>query len=309
MPHYHIAHSQIQKILQKYELGKLVTVTEIATGLINPIYLLNENLILRIDSEEHENANKFKREAVLYEIFPKFNIPAPDLIAFDDSKSLFPTQYILMSYIPGENLLSIFKKLNKQQQKEISFQLGKLTKQIHSIKSKDIGHEDLFENINSWVKRSIGDFETQWHVVNNTNYLSQQEKNDIIITFEKFKKITLSDKGALTHGDFSAGNIQVNEGKIVGIFDFEYAFIADPLWDLQKLPISFQLGESFDEKEFLRGYGNGVFTEEERIRFKMYAYMQGVWEIWATITQYMPFGDGQIQEGVELIQNTMNIDI
>ncbi|OGK44431.1 hypothetical protein A2957_02020 [Candidatus Roizmanbacteria bacterium RIFCSPLOWO2_01_FULL_38_11] len=119
----------------------------------------------------------------------------------------------------------------------------------------------------------------------------------------------MSDEGTLTHGDFSAGNIQVNEGKIVGIFDFEFAFIADPLWDLQKLPISFQLGSNFDKKEFLRGYGKEIFTDQEKVRVKMYCYIQGVWEIWATITQHMSFTETHIQEGVDLIRNTIEIDI
>lgn len=309
MSQYRIDSSQLDKILKKYELGNLISIEEIETGLINPAYLVNNNLILRLDLEKYQIIGKFKREAILYKILPQFNIPTPDLIAHDDSKELIDVPYILMHYIPGENLLQAFKNLDQIQQKEISFQVGQLARQIHSIKSKDIGHEDLFKNIIKWLAWTMNDFESQWKIVSKTDYLSKVEKDGIVLTFEKFKQIPLLDKGVLTHGDFSAGNIQINNEKIVGVFDFEFAFIADPLWDLQKLPISFQLGNDFDQKEFLRGYGKEAFTNEEKLRFKMYCYMQGVWEIWATITQHMPFTNKHIQEGVELIRNTMEIDI
>ncbi|OGK44432.1 hypothetical protein A2957_02025 [Candidatus Roizmanbacteria bacterium RIFCSPLOWO2_01_FULL_38_11] len=183
MPKHHLESSQLTDILKKYNLGELISTKEIATGLINPVYLINENLILRLDLEKHENLNKFEREAILYELLPKFNIPTPHLIACDESKNLLDVAYMLMSYIPGENLSQSFKKLNEEQKKELSFELGKLAKQIHSIKPEDIGHEDLFKNIDSWIKWTMSDFETQWHVVSKTDHLSQQEKDEITLTF------------------------------------------------------------------------------------------------------------------------------
>ena len=309
MPQYHIDHPQLQKIFKKYELGSLVSVKEIATGLINPVYLLNDSLILRIDLEKDNNVTKFQRESVLYELLPKFHIPTPRLIAIDTSKELLDSPYMLMNFIPGESLRESFHKLSDQEQKDVSFQLGYLAKQIHSIKPEDIGHEDLFKNIGAWAKWTMADFEEQWQVVADAGYLNEEEMNSVTALYEMYKKLDLSHFGRLTHGDFSSGNIQVISGKVVGVFDFEFTFMADPLWDLQKLPIAFQLGDGFDKKEFLRGYGHGDFTEEEQVRLKMYCYIQGVWEIWATITQHMQFGQGQIREGVELIQNTMKMDI
>ena len=309
MPKHDLDTIIFSSILKKHNLGELISVKEIATGLINPVYLLNNNLILRIDLEKYENPDKFKREAILYKILPKFKIPTPDLIAFDDTKDLLDTPYMLISYILGENLLQTFTKLTPTQQKEISFQLGQIAKQIHSLKPNDIGHEDLFSDIDSWAKWTMDDFETQWKLVINTDFLSKVEKDEISVLYEKFKKLNLSDKGRLAHGDFSAGNIQINDGKIVGVFDFEFSFIADPFWDLQKLPISYQLGNNFDQKEFLKGYGGKHFNDDEKMRFRLYCFMQGVWAIWATLTQHMPLSNEKIQEGVELIQNTMKIEM
>src|SRR3990167_3762163 len=99
MPKHDLDTIIFSSILKKHNLGELISVKEIATGLINPVYLLNNNLILRIDLEKYENPDKFKREAILYKILPKFKIPTPDLIAFDDTKDLLDTPYMLISYI------------------------------------------------------------------------------------------------------------------------------------------------------------------------------------------------------------------
>ena len=81
---------------------------------------------------------------------------------------------------------------------------------------------------------------------------------------------SLSEKVTLIHGDFSCNNFQVRNGEIVGVFDFEMTKLGDPYYDLQKLPISFQLGDKFDKDAFLAGYGQQVVSADEKIRLKRY---------------------------------------
>ena len=307
MSAYDLKKASLSQILNKHHLGDLVSVKEIAAGLINPAYLINENLVLRIDVEKYDNPNKFRRESALYGFLPNFDIPTPKLVAFDDSKALINEVYLLIEYISGENLLDSFHGYSLEQKKSLSFQLGELVHKIHSVPVQDIPNRELFGEMESWLNNSVSDFGKQWAVVKQSEYLNEGEINDIESVFQDFSELDLKDVGKLTHGDFSPSNIQVKDGKIVGIFDFEYAFVADPFWDLQKLPISFQLGSDFYQKEFLRGYSRSTSTDKERLRLKMYSLQQGVWEIWATITNHMEFSDKEIQEGLELIRNAFKM--
>lgn len=59
MPSYQLDEEVISKILKKHSLGELHSVKEIPTGLINAVYLLNDNIILRIDLENENNLSKF----------------------------------------------------------------------------------------------------------------------------------------------------------------------------------------------------------------------------------------------------------
>jgi len=308
MKQYHLHPKDVQQILTHHQLGQLINLEEIITGLINPVYRINDNYILRIEQHTYEqNPDKLKREAFLFELLPSFGIPTPKLIGFDDSNDIISSPYILLAFVPGKSLEQSFSGLNSGQQKDISFQLGVLANKIHRVKPKDIDNP-WFGNVVDWVKKSVNDFYTYWDVVKNTDYITEALRVEIVETLNQFKEVDWSRKGRLKHGDFSAGNIQVKEGAIVGIFDFEYASIADPLWDLQKLSVNFQLGPRFNREEFLKGYGKTDLTKEEKIRIKMHSFHQGVWEIWATETQFMPFGEKDIKEGVDIITSTATFD-
>jgi hypothetical protein len=73
------------------------------------------------------------------------------------------------------------------------------------------------------------------------------------------------------------------------------------------LPISFQVGADFKIKSFLKGYGKALFTPQELRRIKMYALSQGLWEIWATETQAFPYEEKELNEGKQLVQNSLKL--
>ncbi|MCL5438562.1 MAG: aminoglycoside phosphotransferase family protein, partial [Patescibacteria group bacterium] len=210
--------------------------------------------------------------------------------------------YILISFIQGKTLKDAFGKSPRKVQENLAYQLGELARKIHSITSEKIGnHEDLLGNVYNWRDRYKQEFLKYFTTAKEKSYCPDK-------TFEKIEKIFLEFleikeiKSKLVHSDFSVSNIQIHEGKIVGIFDFEWAHWGDPLWDLQKLPINFQLGNKFSQSLFLKGYGIKHFNEEETLRLKMHAIHQGLWEIWATKNKIYPFSDKEIKEGENLIQ-------
>lgn len=310
---YKISNETIEKILNKHNLGNLKSIIPIKAGLINPAFLINDRHVLRIDKSNNlknlpGHDTRFEREAFLYKLLPHKGIPIPMCLGFDDSGEIIPEKYIIISYIKGESLSNGFKNCDKKTQLILSFQTGQLLRKIHSVLPEGLnGSSNLFDPKTNWKKRYEKEFTFYLNAATKDKYFNRKVEREIRETFEKFQHqvSNLSNELRLVHGDFSASNIQINDGKIVGVFDFEWSHIGDPLWDLQKLPISFQLGDGFSRKNFLKGYDVEYLTKEEQIRIKMYCFHQGIWEIWATKTQLFPFGDNEIAEGHQLVNTAI----
>ena len=303
-----ISEDIIKKILQKYGLGQFSAFEEIKTGLINPVFIVNNQYVLKINTKRNpENKQKFEKEAFLYALFYKSNIPTPKCIAYDYSREIIKEDYLLISYIEGETLTKAFKKANKETKYHLAYQLGEIAKIIHTVNIGKISHRsDLLGNKESWDIRIKSEFTEYLDLVKKKRLLLERIIEDIEAESRKFASLDiLSEKVALIHGDFSCNNFQVRNGEIVGIFDFEMVNLGDPYYDLQKLPINFQLGDEFDKAAFLAGYGQKVMTADEKIRLKRYSLLQGLWELWATETQQFPFGEKEILEGKDLIAKSL----
>jgi len=297
---------KIIKILDYYDLGDLESFEENKISTINPVFLINQKYILKVDLGESDNTDKLKKESILFDLLPKFSIPTPTLIAYDESLSLLDRPYLLINFIPGENLLSGFNQFINDTKGQLSLELGSLANKIHSVTANDLHHPALFGDIDTWIEKEKNDFNSYWKIVTENNYLATQTSRKIEMVFDNFNQLSnWSEVGKLIHGDFSPNNIRMSNGHLVGIFDFEFATIADPLYDLQKLPINFQLGNDFNQKMFLTGYEVQEFSESEIIRLKTYCLSQGLWEIWATHTQQFPYTNNEIEEGKQLIINTL----
>lgn len=305
-----ISEETIKRILQKYKLGELSTIEEIKTGLINPVFIVNKQYILRVNTKHtEESKHKFEKEAFLYSLFSQSNVPTPKCIAYDFSRDMIKEDYLLITNVDGETLTEAFKKGSKEIQYKLAFQLGEIAKKIHSVNIDEISlRNDLFGNIEDWNKRLESEFSKYLNLVKKKRFLSEKIIVDIEAVSKEFASLgSLSEKFSLIHGDFSCNNFQVKNGEIVGVFDFEMAKLGDPYYDLKKLPINFQLGNEFDQHAFLAGYGQEFMSADEKTRLKRYALYQGLWELWATDKQEFLFGEKEIEEGKNLILKTLEM--
>ena len=312
---YSIDNDSIRKMLTKYSLENLKSLVLIKAGLINPAFIINNRYVLRIDKSDHlknvqGHDTRFERESFLYDLLPKRGIPTPQCLGFDSSYEIIPEKYIIVSYISGVSLSDGFKNLNKEIQQKLSFQMGEIIRKIHNITPEDLNGSELFGPKTGWKKLYEKEFTFYLEEATREKYFSPEVEKEIKKTFQQFQNqiSDLENELRLVHSDFSASNIQVRNGNIVGIFDFEWSHIGDPLWDLQKLPVNFQLGDGFSLGNFLNGYGMENPTQEELIRVKMYTLHQGLWEIWATKTQLFPFGEKEIREGHQLVNSAIVLD-
>src|SRR3989344_2339736 len=305
---YKILKDQVQAILEKYHLERIFSFEAIKTGLINPVFVINNQYVLKINTKDViEHKQKFEKEAFLVRLFSGSDIPAPKLIGHDASGEIIKEDYLLMTYIPGQTLTKAFEKSDSKTRHNLALQLGKVARQIHSLDITEvISRADLFGFKENWVKTVDSEFATYFNLVKEKQLLPKNIMEGVEKISHDFSALgNLTDKICLIHGDFSSNNFQVKNGLIVGVFDFEMATLGDPLYDLQKFPINFQLGDTFDKSAFLSGYGQKGMSSDETTRLKRYSLSQGLLEMWATETKEFPFGDKEMQEGKGLVIKTL----
>src|SRR3989344_3528366 len=93
-----ISEETIKKILQKFNLGRLFTLEEIKTGLINPVFIVNKQYILRVNTTAtKESKQRFGKEAFLYSLLFQSGIPTPKCIAYDSGGEIIKEDYLLIT--------------------------------------------------------------------------------------------------------------------------------------------------------------------------------------------------------------------
>ena len=148
-----ISKKTIQKIFYSHSLGEVKTKRIISQGTNNLIYIINDEIILRIKKDLGKF--KFEKEKFLFDLLKKkIDLPVPQVIALDTSRTMIPHDYIILKKLPGKSLKKSFSKLSRNQKKKLAFELGLSLAKIHSIHFKSVGHlePDKIVRVMSWSK-------------------------------------------------------------------------------------------------------------------------------------------------------------
>lgn len=247
-------------------------------GMKNAVYLLDDGefkIVLKIAPQNETkmitvDRNIFWWEATMLKYMEKLNIPTPKLLNYDDSCSICDTPYIFMSYINGENYLSIKENLDQETINNIEFQLGSITQKISSIKSSN------FFLPSNPTKKFKDNFEFVYYIfeqlLKDANEKEQSISSEIC---NEIKMILISRKDSLnniesislTHTDIWDGNIIVKDGNVAGIVDFSDLYFCDELMTFYFHTIDGKMSSSFLEGY---GYNNKILNYDEKIRIEIY---------------------------------------
>jgi aminoglycoside phosphotransferase (APT) family kinase protein len=260
-----LSKQKIQEIFNKWSLGRVKTKRLLKGGVVNPVYLINDKIILRIRSDSNEF--KFEKEQFLFNLLKKrTDLPVPEVIKVDSSRKIIHQDYIVMKKLPGKLLKMDFHTLSENQKKKIISSLGKSLAKIHSIHFKEAG-----EFINGkFVKKNWEKF--IWEIY--TNSLKKVKKYNaldkkIINKIEKFipknkELLSIKFQPSLLHADFNTSNILIQNGKVSGIFDMEWSSVGHTEWELCPLSLKFMEKIHPYEKYFFQGYDSKIKREKEK---------------------------------------------
>lgn len=195
----------------------------------------------------------------------KTRVPLPEVEFYDPSCTLCSSPYFFMNKINGKSLSSQKSLLSSEQVSHIYHLVGSLNKEINQITNDSFGYpgqkalqgKNWFDVFTAMITAVILD--------------AEKESIDLTISVKELFERLQMDRSIfsnvltpqLVHWDIWDGNIFIDNGKMTGLIDWERCLWGDPLME-----VGFR--SYAQSADFLRGYGIGEFTEEEKRRILWY---------------------------------------
>src|SRR5262245_17689254 len=99
---------QLAELLEIHGLGPLRNYQRIRRGEVNPTFLINGTIMLRVNAREPES-DKFYKEAAIYRrLAVESDLPTPRLLALDTSRRTLPYDLLLLERLEGRNALDLW---------------------------------------------------------------------------------------------------------------------------------------------------------------------------------------------------------
>ena len=166
--------------------------------------------------------------------------------------------YSLFSWIDGEDLNVVLPFLSETEQYKLGIQAGAALRKIHSLPAP-ANDEDCMAHIIRGMKENIEKYKS----------CGVQFPSDLdVITYaENNAYLAQSRPQTFQHGDFSVGNIMIENGEI-RIIDFDYSY-GDPWQDFESIRWTVDKSKYFATGQ-IKGYFGGDAPENFWTLLKLY---------------------------------------
>ncbi|MGP4042157.1 phosphotransferase family protein [Gracilibacillus sp. D59] len=221
-------------------------------------YILDYKYLLRIFPVEEIDKRKVEFET-LKEL--------AEISDFVPKPIEFGKEYMILTYLPGEDGEAVLQNLTEQQQYNAGLSAGHELRKLH--------HLDAAQDYPPWyqVKKEKND-----NYLNNLKHLDLNK--DLCSLLQRYIKrnehIMKNRPNKFQHDDFHPSNLLINQKKFSGIIDFERMDWGDPVHDLQKLGFfSVQVSIPFTNG-IIDGYCRDQPTQESWELYTLYSAMHVV---------------------------------
>lgn len=193
------------------------------------------------------------------------SVPVPEILFFDDSRTVCDRTYFFMEFLPGRSFSSCMEELSDEVKNHIFYKVGQCTKELNQITGEKFGYYGQPE-------RQGNDWFTVFKEMLSDAFADAERKNIAVpVTKEKMFALLEQDKPyfdevkvpKFVHWDIWAGNVFIDRGEVTGIIDFERALWADELME-----VGFRTYEY--NENFFAGYGREALSKSEKRRALWY---------------------------------------
>ncbi len=259
-------------------------------GWDNRTFRLGNQLSIRLPSAERYAAKVPIEHKWLPKLRSKLSIPIPTPIAIGKPNKNYPWNWSIYGWIEGQsaNVMSLDDMILEK----LALQLADFLNELHAIDSSDgplYGKHNFFRGSSPIVY----DAETRSAVDVLEKYIDASKAISIW-------KLAISSKWntkpVWIHGDFSAGNILLNNNQLAGVIDFGGMAVGDPSCDLV---IAWTL---------LKGQSRDIFKSKLKLDKDTWNRAKG-WALWKALITLEAIHDktnSNAQEQLLIINNVLN---
>lgn len=226
----------IQRLLAKHGLPEAFSIRRIERGINNPIFIVNEALVLRFDGLAGRwDHSRFAMEARIYERLAIKGVPVPQVFAVDEDHDLFAGDVLLMSAAVGDALIEAWPGLSEMQREGAANEAGRWLARIHTVTFPRWGQIHAVEEgggFAHWADYVADRIERHSAPCLQAGTLDEA-------TYERLRAFerrcqpyfAVLSTPVLVHADYHFENIVQRGGQITAIVDWEWSLAGDPAYD------------------------------------------------------------------------------
>lgn len=207
--------------------GNIESIEEINAGFNNSIFCVNNKYIIKVCGDTNKE-KLFDIEANFYNS-NQDNESIPTLYRYDKSKDVVPYAYEIIEKIEGKSVYYYWYKMNETQREELIRELVRILKKFHS---KEYSAYDWSTSIKERILSSFNQ---------TIDMFSEEERNIILESLEKYDEILSDNKFCLIHNDLHFDNILIDNKQNIKLIDFNDSLVAPFDFDLRLLYMSVSL--------------------------------------------------------------------
>lgn len=264
--------------MEKHRLGRPEKVELDDAGWVNPCFFVNDSYVFRFNARD-PHLPKYQREKLVFDLLRESDVPVPNSVALDDSKSAAPFDVLISNKVEGRNLETDWLTVPRDQQLHLASLAGDLLRRLHTREFEFFGelsstgplpqtkswHDYLQAKLNFHLEEGA-----RLKIWNHSQL--EAFRSAFRHRQELLQPLTQS---RLVHVDFHLGNLLYQGPNIMAVLDFEWSLAGDPLYDLCRWS-SLEEDCVGSREAFLSGYGKSTFTREERASLDLYQMIRNV---------------------------------
>lgn len=206
---------RIAEIFAAHSLGNSLAARRITVGFTNEIHHVGD-YILKVYARPDTAQISYDKEASLFERLSS-TVLVPELIAKDNSGTLIPQPYIIYRYIAGEPAGHVWHLLTHEMRKQVIYQGINQLKLIAASESNP-----MLKDHPTWRELIETKLNSHLEVVRQQKLFGADVVHSIQAYIDENIVLLEQAKLGLQYWDFHLDNLIVDEGKLVGMIDFEH---------------------------------------------------------------------------------------
>jgi hygromycin-B 7''-O-kinase len=247
-------------------------------------------LVVKVHSDDFHW--KLDKEVYVYELLRRHavDVPVPEILIADDSKTLLPYNFAVMTKSEGQHVLSLLDELGDRDLEAINRQVGAILRTLHAVTFDEFGyvgttgvvdpHATNVAYMTFQFEKKLGEFSE----LGGDEELRRAVEGYVA---ERSQLLVDCSRASLCHDDCHEGNILVCPGeegwRISALLDFENVVAGDPLLDLAKVHCYSRRPSEAKLTALIDGYGEVRNGWREAIDLYVVYHLIELWDWFVSI--------------------------